>query len=278
MLFPHSNVEARVIQMLSTGPQKTTEIVATVARHAHVTPEAVYLAIRNLRKKRVMVTTKGIASLYVFWIQEMQKLVGTIEDSYTSEYTGQLLYRDIKDPSFHSKTFHCADFIAMENHFHHIAQSIIKPQKTKKPYFSFGFAPWWMTLHPNDAESFFKLLIKYNYQPLLVMAKECAIDKANVKHLRSLGCQIAFVGEKLLPQGFEGHWVDGFSIEAQYPPSQYTPFLKAYHEARLSDVPKLIETSYAFKNMKVKIIKRKIPFHRTVLDMFAVPAELFKTE
>lgn len=276
MLFPHSKVESAVIEKLTTGPYKVVDLVKIVSDQVGVTPEAVYLGIRNLRHKRVVVTTKGVVSLFVFWIQELQKFTDTVEQSYGKEYSNLLMVRDIHHPAFHSKTLNCSNFEVMENTFHHVAQSLIQPQKEPTPYFFFGFAPWWMTICPDDADAFVKLLIKYNYKPFMVFAKQYLVDKPTVKRLEQLGCQIVFIGEQEMPFLLEGHYTKGVSIEARYTTHEYLVFHSSYQSAKQADIPKLDSIMRSFTDMQVKVVRRKIPFKHSVLNLFAVPVSFFK--
>ena len=274
MLLPHSKVELLVLKHLSEGPRRIVDMVEHISKKAHVTPESVYLAIRNLSTKRVIVKTKGVASLYFFWIQEMQKFMDSVHQSYGKEYTGLLVFRDIADPSFHSKTLRCANWNVLENTFHHIAQSIIQPQKVRTPYFLFGFAPWWMTLCPSDADIFIKLLVQYNYLPLMVFKNQYPIDRGTVARLKKLGAQIIFVDNKI-PFGFEGHYTSGICLSVTYAMPQYKNFHTAYAKAGAEDVASINELMKKLVNTKVVISKKKIPFLKGILDMFAVSSTFF---
>lgn len=187
-----------------------------------------------------------------------------------------LLFRDIKSPKFHKKTIRCSHFDALENTFHHMAQSFLEPQKSKTPYFFFGFAPWWMTLCPKDADSFIKLITSYNYQPLMVFSTHYPIDTKTLRRLKLLGVQIVFAGPQDMPFGFEGHYVNGISLEVAYPKQKYLRFHKVYKDAKAEDIQKIDAIMRTLAPTKIRVSKKKVPFKKSVLDQFAVPKSFFQ--
>lgn len=274
MHFPSSPTESLVVKVLSGGPKKVSALIQSVARALDVTPENVYLAIRNLRKKRILVVTKKTASLYIFWVQNLRAFTGRIDHNYADQYPSALALNNVFSPKFRSRTFACPTFDVLENTFHHIAQSLITPQEHQTPYFFFGFAPWWMTLCPEDAEAFAARLVSYNYVPLMIFKGLCALDKQTVPRLKKLGCQI--VVDPHLPDAFEGHYVHGFCLEALHPKKQYPDFLKEYQKTKAGDYQHVASLMRQFKNGSVRLSKRKNPFSKRILDQFAVPATMFQ--
>lgn len=274
MQFPSSPTESLVVKVLSGGPKKVTSIIQSVSRARNVTPENVYLAIRNLRKKRILVVTKKTASLYIFWVQNLRAFTGRIDHNYRDQYPSAITLNDVFSPRFRSRTFACPTFDSLENTFHHIAQSLLTPQERPTPYFFFGFAPWWMTLCPEDADAFVGRLISYNYVPLMIFKGQCALDKETVSRLKKLGCQIVF--DQTFPDAFEGHYVHGFCLEALHPKKQYPNFLKEYQDAKPGDYQHVAHLMRQFENGSVRLSKRKNPFSKRILDQFAVAASIFQ--
>ncbi len=99
-----------VIEKLSTGPSRVSEMVTEISTERKVTIQAVYKVLRALKKEEIITIHRRIASLSIIWLQsEIDKLSATKKAYTLNTYIEELKNSNKGHVSFTFNSLHELD-------------------------------------------------------------------------------------------------------------------------------------------------------------------------
>ncbi len=85
-IFAEKDIKSEILEILSMGPQKATDLVIEIQKDRRASKQAVYLALRILIKDEIVVKYRKKVMLNQIWINQLNEFVAKVDKNYLENY------------------------------------------------------------------------------------------------------------------------------------------------------------------------------------------------
>ncbi len=207
--FIDSSIESKVINLLMSGPIRTTKIVEKIQEMRTLTPkQSVYLALRELKKKEIVVISGKIVSLNQLWISRMKNLFDEayVKSSDAKEDNVLLLQeKEYINYKFNS-------LISLQIFWEHLYQLFLKNSKNNM---ALCYHPheWFLISRKESELNLLEESEKRKISLFELVAGKQPLDLVIKKYYDGEISQIDFIGKNVYPHNYYIECFDDYVIE-----------------------------------------------------------------
>jgi hypothetical protein len=267
--FAHSRLESIIIETLSSGPLPAQFLVENISGIHSCSKKGVYSALNKLKNKEIVVEVGKACDLSFLWVQELRRMNNDIIRSHENFLVNEKMFKDFKEGKRRSVTIKCDNIQRFDLVFNNIMYSLTSKSNKKRPFYFFGFAPWFFTLYQKETRAYFDYISSLNYIPCSAAQTLCDRDQDVTKEARKLGGQHNNLGT-LLADNFEGNYFDDICIQAIYNKKQFEEFKKAYATLPANgETNKLLrDLINKFSDITIKVSRKPHLFSKRITDKY----------
>jgi len=169
-------IEDYVLRYLQPGPILMLDLVKKVqSDRPKTTKQAVYAALRMLKKNEQIITYKGTASLNLSWLNSMVNYFAFAKSSYVKGDSAQGSFIDLENKEkikyyFNSPTK--ADIF-----WTHALYLLVERSETKEPIFIYNPHEWFLLARYNNENEIFKTVTRKGHRLLLTVGENTFLDR-----------------------------------------------------------------------------------------------------
>lgn len=171
-----TKIEDLIIKTLKEGPLPSMDLVKKIsAQRVRATKQAVYSALRKLKKEEIVVTHGKVASLNSLWINKMSDFFAEARHHYSIanvEAEGFLALEDGDKITYNFKNPETTD--AFWGHAFDILANIMEKDE---PVFIYNPHQWFLLARENQETALFKRITTQKRQILITSPGQTALDK-----------------------------------------------------------------------------------------------------
>ena len=174
-LFKPKNIEENLLFLLKRGPQKCLDLVAKIKEiRPQTTKQAVYAALRALNVDQSIVIAKGVASLNLSWLNEMNNFLESAKHSHTGNLgSGNFLELEDKERiKYYFQTSEKTDIF-----WTHAYYLMIEQLKEGEPAFLYNPHEWFMLGRSHNEKALLQATVQKNIPFLMTVAGNTPLDK-----------------------------------------------------------------------------------------------------
>lgn len=198
------NIKNLVIDLLSGGSKRTTEIISTVQSiRSGATRQAVYLALRNLIKEEIAVKHSKKVMLNQIWIDQLNEFVKKVDKNYLENYKESKIKNSVSEISEGDKIIYLfKDLNLFDTFWNHTFSIIIKKTNASTPLYLYNPHEWTLLAREKSEKYMYKWLERKKPKTYFAIGGNTDLDKTVRKSYSSNSIEIA-TGEKM---GFENNY------------------------------------------------------------------------
>ncbi len=168
------SIESTVVKLLQKGSLPVHMLIDQVNQvRPKTTKQSVYLALRNLRKKEVVIMANKIASLDHLWIKNMKDFFGTAESIYMGKNTGET-FLDLKDGENIEYRFKSP--LATDIFWAHAFSILFGSLKKMAPIFLYNPHQWFLIVRRKTEKQLMQESKKTGHPWLQIIANNTPLD------------------------------------------------------------------------------------------------------
>ncbi len=171
-----TTIEEHILSVLSLGTIKTTDLIERVnSLRPNTTKQAVYAALRNLRKEEVVIAHGMKTSLNVRWLNSVEKYLKTALQQYNISQTGQGNFYTLKNKERIEYYFN--DLLETDAFWWQALYQFINSSTSGEPVYIYNPHEWFLIARRESELEVIDTIIKKNKQLLLTVGNNSALDK-----------------------------------------------------------------------------------------------------
>lgn len=169
-------IEDYILRYLQSGPILMLDLVKKIQNdRPKTTKQAVYAALRILKKNEQIVTYKGVASLNLSWLNSMVNYFALAKNSYVKGDSTQGSFTDLEDKEkikyyFNSPTK--ADIF-----WTHALYLLTERSEAKEPIFIYNPHEWFLLARHDNENEIFKTVNRKGHHLLLTAGGSTFLDR-----------------------------------------------------------------------------------------------------
>ena len=180
MLLPPQRIAEIIINKLQKGPISATNLILEINKVKKASSQAIYKALRILKKEEVVIWHKGEVSLTSMWINKMSRFFALAEYYYSSVPN----YLNIKEGE--KITYHFNDLIHLDQFGSHIFYSFLSIFKNNnEPVYVYNVHDWFYFFRPENENFLLDSMKSLKYKSLVLLGGNTSFDRLIKKQLSS---------------------------------------------------------------------------------------------
>lgn len=169
------NIEDRILSELQKGSVVILSLIKKIQdERPGTTKQAVYAALRNLRREEMVLCLKGVASLNLTWINQMTSYLELARKSY-QQSLGQGSFLDLEDRErikYYFNDAHKADIFW--THAYYVLLGQLQPNE---PVFLYNPHEWFFIARKENETTVLASTVAANHPYLVVAGGDTFLDK-----------------------------------------------------------------------------------------------------
>ncbi len=169
-------IEEYILRYLQVEPILMLDLVKMVKNdRPNTTKQAVYAAIRVLKKSEQIITYKGTASLNLTWLNSMISYFSLAKYNYTKIKTNEGNFIDLEDKE--KIKYYFNNPIKADIFWTHVLYMLIERSEEKEPLFLYNPHEWFLLVRAENEKKLFDTIIKKGHQVLLTAGSSLFLDR-----------------------------------------------------------------------------------------------------
>lgn len=169
-------IEEYILRYLQVEPVLMLDLVKMVKNdRPNTTKQAVYAAIRVLKKSEQIITYKGTASLNLTWLNSMISYFSLAKYNYTKIKTNEGNFIDLEDKE--KIKYYFNNPIKADIFWTHVLYMLIERSEEKEPLFLYNPHEWFLLVRAENEKKLFDTIIKKGHQVLLTAGSSLFLDR-----------------------------------------------------------------------------------------------------
>lgn len=169
-------IEDYILRYLQSGPILMLELVKKTQKdRPKTTKQAVYAALRILKKNEQIITYKGVASLNLSWLNSMVNYFALAKRSYIKGDSVQGSFIDLENKEKIKYYFNSpakADIF-----WTHALYLLLERSEAKEPVFIYNPHEWFLLARYDNENEIFKTITKKGHRLLLTVGGNTFLDR-----------------------------------------------------------------------------------------------------
>jgi hypothetical protein len=169
-------IEEYVLKHLQAGPVLMLDLVKMIKEdRPNTTKQAVYAAIRGLKKNEQLLTYKGVASLNLTWLNSMVSYFDFAKHNYIEGEAGQGGFIDLEDRE--KIKYYFNNPIRADIFWTHALYLLAERSRPNEPVFIYNPHEWFMLARNENEQNIFKTINRGGRKILLTAGGNSFLDK-----------------------------------------------------------------------------------------------------
>ena len=203
-----SDLESKIITMVGSNPVRTTDLIANIQKVRPGTPkQSVYLALRKLTKKEIIVISGKKVSIHHLWASKMldffQNVLGGNQNNI-----GSVQLDDGEDVIYKFNSL-----LSLDMFWGHIITGLIKRMKPSKQAYLYNPHEWFLIARDLLERELLKESQKLNIPFLFIISGDTPVDRITKKHLENKGAKCHLVKKDLYQSNYYMNCFGDYIIE-----------------------------------------------------------------
>lgn len=234
-------IEDYILKHLQTGPSLMLDLVKKIQTdRLKTTKQAVYAALRILKRNEQIVTYKGTASLNLSWINSMTNYFAFAKHSYVKGESAQGSFIDLEDKEKIKYYFNSP--IKADIFWTHALYLLLERSEAKEPVFIYNPHEWFLLTRYENENEIFKTISRKGHRLLLTAGGNTFLDRYIKKNFDNDSNQCHTLEAPLFKEkNYYLNIVGDFLIEVWLDQNMSNKIEKFYTETTRWDENKLAE-------------------------------------
>jgi hypothetical protein len=169
-------IEEYILKYLQTGPVLMLDLVKMIKiDRPKTTKQAVYAALRILKKSEQILTYKGMASLNLTWLNSMVNYFILAKHNYIKGERDQNGFIDLEDKE--KIKYYFNNSIKADIFWTHALYLLVERNKQGEPVFLYNPHEWFLLVRNENEQNVFKTINRKGHQILLTTGDNLFLDK-----------------------------------------------------------------------------------------------------
>jgi hypothetical protein len=259
--FPTRGIAAKIVASLKNGPQDTTEFIK--AYTPDVSAQAVYKALRQLRKQGIVLIHSKEVALNKAWLNELDRFSALAGHAHQNplSHSGHFLQMDDTE----NIRYQFASPIQLDVFWNHVLYLLFDAMPHIKQWYAYSSHSWFLLVQRKDELALRNTMTEKEIQQLVAVAHKTALDKFVAKDFDGDLSQYHMRDEPLFARrknhlGLLMNVFGDFILEAQYDQQttdRMEQFYKEHTVLNEKSEKKLLDIVSARSNTKMTIRRDK---------------------
>jgi len=169
-------IEEYILKYLQVGPVLMLDLVKMIqSDRPNTTKQAVYAAIRVLKKTEQILTYKGMASLNLTWLNSMVNYFDLARHNYVKGKASQGSFIDLEDKE--KIKYYFKNPIKADVFWTHALFLLVERNSQNEPVFLYNPHEWFLLARNENEQNVFKTIIRKGHRLLLTAGNNQFLDK-----------------------------------------------------------------------------------------------------
>ncbi|MFA5024789.1 MAG: hypothetical protein WC523_07635 [Patescibacteria group bacterium] len=169
-------IEEYILRHLQAGPMLMLTLVEKIKNdRPKTTKQAVYAALRVLKKTEQILTYKGMASLNLTWLNSMVNYFNLAKHSYIKGDDSQSSFIDLEDKE--KIKYYFRSPIKADVFWTHALYLLVERSKPGEPVFLYNPHEWFLLARKENEQNIFKTINRNGHRLLLTAGNSLFLDK-----------------------------------------------------------------------------------------------------
>ena len=257
--FPSSSLSESIVEELGHGPLLMDGLRKALARRGiNVTVQAVYKALRGLRKNGLVFLQKGEATLNVRWLQQLETFVSLAQHAYADPSVGNGNFLQLRDKDRIVYSF--KNPVQVDAFWNHVLYSLFAAHPRLDRWFAYSSHQWFLLGRRKEELALMGYMRKHGIRYLFTAGHKSSLDRAVAKDFDGNLAQYHMLDKPLFP-GRHNHLgivlnvLGDYVIEAQYDKST-TDDIEAFYQTHAKIEPQSINEleDRVTKQAKIRLV------------------------
>lgn len=183
-------IEEYILKHLRKGPMLMIDLVETLKKdRKNTTKQAVYAALRLLKKEEQIVTYKGVASLNLTWLNSMINYFYLAKVNYIKgDFNDSFINLEDKEKI----KYYFQNPIKTDIFWTHALYLLFENNEVGEPLYIYNPHEWFLLARKENEEKLFKVGVQKGHRLLLTVGNDCFLDKYVKKYFDNESSQYHF--------------------------------------------------------------------------------------
>lgn len=207
------SIDEHIIAQLGTGSIKTTELISSIEKaRPQTTKQAVYAALRNLKKEEVIISHGMKSSLNIRWLSNIEKYLTLAQQKYHAGSTDKGSFSNLKNGERIEYFFN--NLTETDAFWWQALYQLVTASSTFEPVYLYNPHQWFLLARRESELDSITSITTKNKQYLLTAAGNTALDKLVASDFDGTQAQYYMSGKHLFKKiNYYFNVVDDFLIE-----------------------------------------------------------------
>ncbi len=177
---PPKTIEDFVYKYLETGPQVVVSLIERIKKdRPETTKQGVYAALRELKKKNVVVVHGKKVSLNSSWFNAMSEYFSRVQLYYTKTQSAQNDFLNLKEGERIEYRFR--DPVTTDTFWGHAQNLLVEILPSSTPVYIYDPHYWFLLARPETEKPLIEFILSKGHRYLMLVGGKTALDTAAAK-------------------------------------------------------------------------------------------------
>ncbi|MBI2410501.1 MAG: hypothetical protein HYV32_01210 [Candidatus Kerfeldbacteria bacterium] len=213
-LHSKQRIEDLIIVYLQQGPILILDMIKVVqSTRPQTTKQAVYAALRNLKKSEMVVIHNGAASLNIRWLKEMNRFFSIAEHQYTHSEQGTGHFLDLQDGE--KIQYYFQSPASTDVFWTHVLFVLLETFPATDPLYLYNPHWWFMIARYNSEQALIDHARRTHHPFFMTVGAHTPLDRAMAKFADGTHVQYYMRPTPVFPQQYYMNMIGNFIIEVR---------------------------------------------------------------